>query len=218
MKVSFVTTVFNEEKTIKDLLDSLSKQTKMPDETIIVDGGSTDRTLSVISNIKYQISNRQIKSKIKLIVKQGNRAVGRNEAIRNVTGDIIVCSDAGCILDKDWVKNITEPFKDKKIDVVSGYYRGMADNVFQKCLVPYVLVMEDKVDPDKFLPASRSMAFRKYIWEKAGGFPERLSHNEDYAFAKKLKRLNARIVFEKDAIVYWIPRENIKEALSLIHI
>jgi len=39
MKTSFITTVLNEEKSIKDLLDSLDKQTQKPNQVIIVDGG-----------------------------------------------------------------------------------------------------------------------------------------------------------------------------------
>lgn len=50
MKVSFITTVFNEEKTIGSFLESLFKQTKLPDEVIIVDAGSTDGTISRIRN------------------------------------------------------------------------------------------------------------------------------------------------------------------------
>lgn len=224
MKISFITTVFNEEKTIGNLLESLFKQSRLPDEVVIVDGGSTDNTLLMISDFTSEESMsmprhhpRWVNKNIKFMMlkKRGNRAVGRNEAIRNAIGDIIVCSDAGCILDKDWIKNVTEPFKDPKVDVVAGYYKGIAKNVFQKCLIPYVLVMEDKVDPDNFLPASRSMAFKKSIWEETGGFPEQLSHNEDYTFAKKLKKINTRIVFVKDAIVYWTPRENLKEAFVM---
>lgn len=221
MRVSFVATVYNEEKTVGKLLDSLFKQTKMPDEIVIVDGGSSDCTMSMISDFTSEESfghhprwvNKNIKFKI--IIKLGNRSVGRNEAIKNSSGDVIVCSDAGCILDRDWIKNIIEPFNDPKVNVVAGYYKGMAKTIFQKCLVPYVLVMEDRVDPQNFLPASRTMAFRKSIWKKIGGFSERLSHNEDYAFARKLKEINANIVFKKDAIVYWIPRENLKEAFVM---
>lgn len=211
MKITFITTVFNEEKTIGRLLESLANQTKKPNEIIIVDGGSSDKTSDVIA--KSEAS--ELSLKIKLIIKKGNRSVGRNEAIKNATGDIIACSDAGNILDKDWIKNITEPFTDKTVDVVAGYYKGLAANVFQKCLIPYVLVMPDKVNPDSFLPATRSIAFRKKIWEKVNGFNEKYSHNEDYVFANNLKEKGAKIVFSKDAIVYWLPGNTFKEAFIM---
>jgi glycosyltransferase involved in cell wall biosynthesis len=222
MRTSFITTVYNEEKTIDKFLESLKNQTKLPDEIIVVDGGSTDNTLSIISNSQFPIPNKRIK----ILEKRGNRSVGRNEAIKNATGDIIVCSDSGNVLDKNWIKNIIKPFRDpsshkaskglsKSVDVVAGYYKGVAKNIFQKCLIPYVLVMPDKVNSETFLPATRSIAFTKSIWKKVGGFPEKYSHNEDFVFAKKLKETKAKIVFAKDAIVNWIPRNNLKEAFVM---
>lgn len=209
IKISLITTVFNEEDTIKLLFDSILEQSFLPDEIIVVDGRSTDNTKKLIAKYKLRISN------LRIITKKGNRAVGRNEAIKHVTGNIIVCSDSGNVLDKNWLENITKPFKDKKTDVVAGYYKGLPKNIFQKCLIPYVLVMPDKVDPNNFLPATRSMAFTKKIWEKVGGFDEKYSHNEDYVFANKLKKAGVRIVFEKDAIVNWIPRNSYKEAFLM---
>ena len=213
MKVSFVATVFNEEKTIGDFLKSIFWQSRIPDEIIIVDGTSSDKTVAKIKNAILKIKNYNVKFKI--LIKKGNRAVGRNEAIKQASNEIIVCSDAGCILDKNWVKNIIVPFNDLRVDVVAGYYKGRPKTIFQKCLIPYVLVMEDKLNSLEFLPASRSMAFRKSIWEKVKGFDEAYSHNEDYVFAHKLKEIGAHIFFEKKAIVSWIPRNTFRSAFKM---
>lgn len=216
MKVSFITTIFNEGGTIERFLDSIYSQTQLPDEVVIVDGGSTDSTVELIKHYESRIKSRKVK--FHLVIKKGNRSIGRNEAIRHASGDIIVCSDSGNILDKEWVKNITQPFKikNKNIDVVAGYYEGIATTVFQKCVIPYALVMPDRADPDNFLPATRSVAFTKAIWKKVGGFNNKLSHNEDYVFAKALQKAKAHIVFKKDAIVYWLPRNTLKQTYTML--
>lgn len=75
--------------------------------------------------------------------------------------------------------------------------------------------MPDRIDPNTFLPATRSMAFRKSIWKKIGGFDESLSNNEDYVFARTLKESGASIVFAGDAIAHWIPRSNFRESYTM---
>lgn len=207
---SFITTVFNEEKSIESFLNSIYSQTKLPDEIIIVDAGSVDGTVNRIS--EFSIPKKKNYPNIKLIFKKGNRSVGRNEAIKHASGDIILVSDAGCILDKNWVKNITKPFKDKKIDVVSGFYKPVARNVFQKCLATYTSVMEDKIDKDNFLPSSRSIAFRKAAWKKVNGYPKELNTCEDLVFAINLKKKKFKFKFEKNAFAYWPQRETLWQA------
>ena len=105
MKIAFICTVFNEEKSIEDLLISLESQSLKPDEVIISDGGSSDNTLGKI--LEFQ---KQSKLKIKVISAKGNRSVGRNAAIKNTNSEIVAISDAGCILNKNWLKNVTAPF------------------------------------------------------------------------------------------------------------
>jgi len=209
MKIAFIATVLNEEKNIELLLNSLLKQKKRPDEVIIVDGGSKDNTVKIIKDWILKIRSEEFKKKIKLIIKTGNRSVGRNEAIKKATSEIIVSSDAGCILDKNWIKNIVQPFKNADIDVVAGFYRGIPQSIFEKSLIPYILVMPDKVRSESFLPSARSMAFRKHIWNKVGGFPLLSSNNEDFVFARKLRRFGAKIAFKKNAIVYYMPDKNV---------
>ena len=215
MTITFITTVFNEEKTISLLLDSLIIQTLMADEIIIVDAFSSDKTFSILLDYKKIFSKQFPEINFLILQKKGNRSVGRNEAIKKAKGEIITATDAGCILKKDWIKNITNKFENRSIDVVAGYYKAKVLNDFQRSLGPYVLVMPDRINAEKFLPATRSIAFRKSIWKKIGGFDERYSHNEDYVFARKLKKSGANIVFSKNAIAYWIPRNTFKDAFVM---
>lgn len=210
MNVSLIMTVLNEERTITTMLQSISEQSYSPNEVIIVDGGSVDATSEKIKKYHFPKS-----IKITLLEKKGNRSVGRNEAIRHASGEIIACSDAGCILDRNWLREIINPFSETHVDVVAGYYQGKTEDVFQQCIVPYVLVMPDRVNPQTFLPATRSMAFRKKVWQKVKGFDERFSHNEDFVFAKKIKRAGYTIVFTKDAIVYWLPPKKITSVFRM---
>ncbi|MCL5073807.1 MAG: glycosyltransferase, partial [Actinobacteria bacterium] len=48
--VSFIITLLNEEKDISVFLDSLFEQSALPEEIVIVDGGSTDNTLDILGN------------------------------------------------------------------------------------------------------------------------------------------------------------------------
>lgn len=215
MKITFITTVLNEEKNILSLLKSVSSQSRRPDEVIIVDGGSKDNTLNIIYNWVSKIRSEDFREKIKILVKKGNRSFGRNEAIKRAQSEIIVSSDAGCVLDKNWIRNITKPFYKESVDAVAGYYKGLTKSVFEKSLIPYVLVMPDKINPQNFLPAGRSMAFRKSIWERVGRFSQILSHNEDFVFARKLKKSGVNIVFKKNAFVYYIPRGDLISAFLM---
>lgn len=206
MRVSFVTTVKNEEQTITQFLKSVEQQSKKPDEIIIVDGGSTDGTLKLI---KEQIERR---SNVVFLRKVGNRAVGRNEAIKRASEEIIAVSDVGCTLDKDWLKNITAPFKDADVSVVSGYYKPVTKSAFERCLAAYTCVMPDRVDPQTFLPSSRSIAFRKKVWRAIGGYPQHLDTCEDLVFANRAREEGLKFHFQRNAIVLWPQRKNILKA------
>lgn len=207
MKITFITTVKNEEKTISLFLESLKKQTRKPDEIIIVDGRSTDNTTSII----YDLSSI-IKIPVRVIRKRGNRSVGRNTAIKNSSFEIIVCSDSGCILDRNWVEQIITPFSDRSVDVVAGFYKAKTNSIFEKCLASYTCTMPDKLDVNNFLPSSRSIAFRKTAWGKVKGYPENLNTCEDLVFARNMKRAGLKFVTQKNALVYWPQRKNIFQA------
>lgn len=206
MKKAFITTVFNEEKTIERLLESLLKQKELPSEIVIVDAFSNDRTMAILNDFK-----KKHPKLLKLFQKKGNRSKGRNYAIKNAKSDIIAVSDSGCTLKKDWFYEITKPFEEKGTDVVAGFYKPTIHSVFEKCLSTYTCVMEDRLT-ESFLPSSRSVAFKKKVWQKEKGYPEHLNTCEDLFFARKLKKRGYKFVVNKRAVVYWPQRKNLFQA------
>lgn len=214
MKISLITTVYNEENNIKDFLDSIFSMTIIPDEIVIVDAGSKDKTQNIISEYreKYPI--------IKLIISKGcNIAKGRNIAIQNSTFDIIAVTDAGCVIDKNWFRNITKPFDDEEVDVVSGWYKPLIKNKFEEYTKPLLFEKLESINRDEFLPSSRSIAFRKNIFDKSGGYPEFLTFaGEDTLFDRKLKKIGAKFIFAENAIVLWEPRSDLKSFKKQIYL
>lgn len=208
-KVTLIVTVKNEAKTIRSLLRSIEQQLRQPDEVIIVDGGSSDETFSILSAWKPKFA-------FSALNKAGNRSIGRNEAIERAMYSCIAITDAGCVLDSHWLEEIVLPFS-KGADVVAGYYASKAATSFEQAASAYMLVMPKQVNVNNFLPATRSMALTKNIWREAGKFPERFTFNEDYVFAQKLRKIGARFAFTQNAIVYWQPPQSWKQFLVQVY-
>ncbi|MEN8253079.1 MAG: glycosyltransferase [Patescibacteria group bacterium] len=212
VEVSVVITVLNEEKNISALLNALARQTKRPNEIVIVDGGSSDQTVSNIKDLISSIKNLNIK----LFISSGNRSVGRNHGVSKSSHEWIAFTDAGCVPDRDWLQKLKEAQVHSQSDVIAGYYYGLSKTNFQEAVVPYVLVMPDRVNKNNFLPATRSMLIKKSLFKKIAAFDERLSDNEDYELARRIKNAKCKIFFTKKAKVAWIPVKNLKEFIIMI--
>lgn len=204
MKKSVIITVKNEEKSIDGFLTSLFGQSVLPDEVVIVDGGSTDGTIEAITRFK------SLGYPVNIIVKpDANIAQGRNIAIQHAAHDIIAATDAGCRLDPKWLELITEPFKESETSVVSGFTLPDPQNMFERCVALFSYPKLEDIDPETFLPSSRSIAFRRDAWFKVGGYPEWLYTAEDTLFDLLLKKAGYEFVFVPEAKVYWRPRSSV---------
>src|SRR3989338_4818763 len=118
MKLSIIIPVFNEEKTVPELLKKVNrlKIDGVDKEVIVVDDGSTDATASVISNFKFPISNFKI---IKHKKNQGKGAAVRT-GIENSTGDYVIIQDADLEYDPSQIKDLVKPIQEGKAKVVYG--------------------------------------------------------------------------------------------------
>lgn len=211
MNFSLITTVFNEEDSMKEFIKSLNEQSEYPDEIIIVDGGSTDKTVEILQDNLSQLLNFKIILDTTCSKKysKGPIAKGRNVAISNTAYEYILVTDAGCVLDKEWVKEMKRPFLEKNADIVSGWYKAKITNSFQAEIADIFCPPITKINMQKFLPSSRSLGFKKKLWDEVGGYPENSYTAEDTLFDLKIFKLTKNIVFTDKAYVYWeVPKDN----------
>lgn len=198
MKISICITVFNEEDTIDTLLDSLVHQTQRPYEIVVVDGGSTDRTLKKLRSYQNKFKY------LKVFTSKGNIAHGRNISIEKAYGEIIVLIDAGCRAYSDWLLRITEPLNNKNVGLVAGFYHMLHKTSLQKALNCFQGTLPKDFNKKTFLPSARSVAFRKSVWKQIGGFDETLQNaGEDSKFFYEVVVQGINIVRVKEAVVEW---------------
>jgi glycosyltransferase involved in cell wall biosynthesis len=205
VEVSLVATVKNEERSIDAFLDSLFAQSRRPDEVILVDGGSADGT---VARIQAQAEHER---SIRVIEAPGaNIAEGRNIAIGSARGRVIAVADAGTVLDPLWLERLVQPLlADAEVRVSSGFYEPGGTDWLERAISVVITPHISEIDPSKFLPSSRSVAFLRDWWERVDGYPEWLRHCEDLVFDFALRDAGATFSFVPDARVTWRARKTL---------
>ncbi len=203
--ISLVATVLNEGDSIHRLFDSIQRQTRPPDEIVIVDGGSQDQTLAIMRAYAESLP-------LRLLVEEGcNISQGRNRAIQAAKGDIVAVTDAGVQLQANWLEAITAPLlKEPGLHAVAGFFRADPHSAFEAALGAASLPLADEIEPASFLPSSRSIAFRKEAFLRAGQYPEWLDYCEDLVFDIRLRAIAGPFHFAPEALVAFRPRSSLR--------
>ena len=116
MKLSVVIPCFNEEKTIREIINRVSRFKNLEKEIIIVDDCSTDMSSEIIKEISK--NNQEIKA----FFLEKNYGKGRaiKEGISKAIGDIILIQDADLEYDPRDYNELIQPFLHTDADVVYG--------------------------------------------------------------------------------------------------
>ena len=193
--VSIIVPCYNEETTIRHLLDAVLAQTypRAQMELIISDGLSTDRTRDVIAAFQKEhtdLTVRVVDNKVRTIPS------GLNQAIRESRGEIIVRLDAHSMPIPEYVERCVAAHEADKGDNVGGVWEihpgagtKIAESISFAAAHPlgvgdamYRLnAKEGAVDTVPF------GSFRRTLIEKIGAFDETLLSNEDYEFNTRVR-------------------------------
>lgn len=208
--MTLVATVLNEAGNLGEWWASIVGQSRSPDEVVVVDGGSRDGTLELLRSLA---GASPFTARIE-VCGGCNIARGRNVAIGMATGDIIAVTDAGCILGPNWLEKLTAPLEeDGGISLVAGFYQPLTGGWFEEVSACATLPLSWEVREGRFMPSSRSLAFRRQVWESVGGYPEWLEIGEDMYFNHAWKKTGIRYTVARDALVYWRMRPDLRSML-----
>jgi hypothetical protein len=102
------------------------------------------------------------------------------------------------------------PFSAPHVHVVSGTFVPDPQTPFEVAMGATVLPALSEIKPERFLPSSRSVAFRKVAWRAVGGYPDWLDYCEDLIFDLRLRERYGRFALARNAVVYFRPRSSMR--------
>jgi len=186
--ISVIVPCLNNEKTIERCIKTLLKQDYPSNsfEIILVDTGSSDKTISIIQ--KYPVKLFKEKTK--------NPYIARNVGALHAKGQILAFTDANCEIDKSWISNINS-IMNTGADVSQG--PGFLTN--QKSLLPKAESKRLFMDGNDFWGDAKNLAIKKGVFYKVNGFFEYYT-GCDSILLNQLKSLNYNIKYNKNQLVY----------------
>jgi glycosyltransferase involved in cell wall biosynthesis len=186
-RISVIVCAFNEEAHLSACLESIRQQTRPPDELIVVNNASTDRTREVAGAREGVIV---VDEERKGLVHA--RARGHAASI----GDILIYTDADCRAPRHWLARIEAELARRPDSVaISGPYRfydwdwvgRCGARVYDYSLGPFAHVLAQHVLRIGAVLYGGNFAVRRPALESIGGFDTSIEfHGEDTNLARRL--------------------------------
>lgn len=216
--ISVVIPLYNKEQSITATLQSVLAQTYSDYEVIIVDDGSTDKSLQVVEDFNQRNSEKLILNSIRLIHKEnGGVCSARNRGIQEAKGEYVALLDADDVWDKEYLAEQVKMIADFPEAVMWGInfaevsagklvrklatalpdgYRGYVENYFQ---------MKGRIS-DLF--CSSSVVIRREVFDKVGLFDERIKYAEDSDMWWRIIATHKVAFYDRYMVFYRYDAEN----------
>jgi len=198
--VSIITIVLNGEKIIRRTMDSVFRQSYKNVEYIVIDGGSSDRTVSVIKEYETQLAFWR---------SEPDKGISDafNKGIRRAKGEIIGLINAGDWYAPDALQQVVNTFvAEREVGVVCGalqFWKGTSKE-YRCNSEPHLLEREMTVThPSCFILSE--------LYTKAGFYSDRYNYAMDYELLLRLKRQGAKFV-SLDSILANMQHDGVSEA------
>jgi glycosyltransferase involved in cell wall biosynthesis len=204
-RVSVVVCAYNAERTMEACLASLEKLNYPDYEVIVVNDGSTDRTLDISERFPYC-----------RIISQPNKglSVARNVGANAATGEIVAYTDSDCVADPDWLAYLVAKMETAQLMACGGPNFPPPENSLVPAAVAvspggptHVLLSDDVAEHI----AGCNMAFRRDVLLRMGAFdPVYRAAGDDVDICWRFQDAGYTIGFSPAAVVWHFRRNTVK--------
>lgn len=224
-RVTIMIPARNEEKNILQCLDAIARQSYSKNliEIIVVDDHSEDRTAAIAR--EWIISN-QINTKI--ISPAGNTTGKKhalNEGIKNATGELIITTDADCVMNSDWLSSVVSYYEKYSPSMICGMVVIRNENNFLTAFQSLEQLGLAAIGASgiyfgqPLLCNGANLAYPRKIFEETGGYnpSEEAVSGDDTLLMFRIAKQNPRSVHflkSNEAIVYTNAASTFSDFLS----
>ena len=217
-KYTVVIPVYNRPSEVRELLESLKKQSYKNFDVIIIEDGSTQTCKEVVKNYSDSLE-------INYFFKENSGpADSRNIGMSKAKGEYFVFFDSDCIIPPDYFKHVENDLYKNKLDAFGG--PDAADESFtdvQKA-INYSMtstittggIRGKKNKLDNYQPRSFNMGIHRKIYEKIGGFSDILP-GEDPDFSYRIMNAGFKVGLIEDAFVYHKRRMDFSKFIKQVY-
>lgn len=197
VRISVIVPTYNEGKFVEKCLSSLKRQRFEDFELVVVDGHSTDETVSIAK--KYAD---------KILFDEGKGAgAARNLAVKQVDSDIVGFVDADTVVCGDWLKIVDEDFRKHNLVGLGGVIRALNGNLIDKIVFKIGSDIAYKTTQHFgfYQLSGANSAFLRSAYLKSGGYNEKLKMLDDLEFGLRMREYG-KLMVDSRLVAYGSPR------------
>jgi glycosyltransferase involved in cell wall biosynthesis len=218
LKFSIIIPVYNRPDEVKELLDTLTRQTYKDFEVIVVEDGS---------EIKSEEGVKLFEDKLSIhYYYKHNEGPGltRNYGASRATGNYYIFFDSDCLIPENYMELVNDCLNKHWLDAYGGPDAAHPGFTAIQKAISYSMtsflttggIRGGRINSGKFHPRSFNMGFSKNVFLKTGGFG-RMRFGEDLDISMRIKESGDRIGLIRDAFVYHKRRTDFWKFFKQVH-